>query len=175
MIKLMDFDVAQPGVVTIYADTKAEVPATAAALKAELEGDLTDRWDSEIAAGSLIYTSSLDVGFVKGDGSVAFVGDTPTPPAEPATVTITSEIDEAYVVYIDAEDDTMKTEHYTTTGEFELSVPDGSLIAVIPGGIASGGSVTTTADAEVFGSADENGQYCKAVLIEGDTAISLGW
>lgn len=82
MIKLLDFDVAQPGVVTIYADTKEEVPATAEALKAALEGDLTNRWDSDIAAGSLIITSTFDVAFVRSDGLIQWKGEDPVESAD---------------------------------------------------------------------------------------------
>ena len=82
MIKLLDFDVAQPGVVTIYADTKEEVPETDEALKAALEGDLTNRWDSDIAAGSLIITSTFDVAFVRSDGLIQWKGDEPVEPED---------------------------------------------------------------------------------------------
>lgn len=174
MVKLLDsFQVGDAFVCTLFADTKAEVPETAEGIE-ELVGDVC----APISAGTLIITSAFETAFVRSDGLIQWKGDpAPTPPAVPATVTITMQSGfKCRVGYSDANDDnTLKSVTYTTSGDYELTVPSNSTIFVVPGdGAMSGGQVITTADSEAVYYSPDNGAAYTIVRIEEDTAITIG-
>lgn len=161
-------------VCTIFADTKAEVPETAEGIE-ELVGNVC----APLSAGTLIITSAFETAFVRSDGLIQWKGDpAPTPPAVPATVTITMQSGvKCRVGYLDANDDnTLKSAFYTTSGDYELTVPQNSTIFVVPGdGAATGGNVMTTATTETVYQNSDNGAPYTIVLIEEDTAITIGY
>lgn len=89
MIQLLDVNPVSKGVATIFADTKTEVPETAAALFAALEpNEWTKKLNPGLAAGTIIITSTFDVAFVRSDGMIQWKGEEPpTPPGPGETVT----------------------------------------------------------------------------------------
>jgi len=179
MIKLLDFRREDPSSALLYADTKAEVPASAEGFEGLIEGDLTQFFDTIPGAGTLIITSAFETAFVRSDGLIQWKGDpAPTPPAVPATVTITMQSGlKCRVGYLDANDDnTLKSVTYTTSGDYELTVPQNSTIFVVPGdGAATGGNVITSATTETVYQNSDNGAPYTIVIIEEDTAITIGY
>ena len=75
MIQIVDVNPVLKGNVTIYADTKDEVPGTLDELKAVLAPNKTAALAGDIAAGSLIYTSALEVAFVRSEGVIQWKDD----------------------------------------------------------------------------------------------------
>lgn len=75
MLKLIDYDKADPTIATIYADTKEEVPETADGIRASLEGDLMQIYGTDPGAGTMIITSTFDVAFVRSDGLIQWKGE----------------------------------------------------------------------------------------------------
>jgi len=84
MIQLLDVNPVSKGVATIFADTKTEVPETAAALFAALEpNEWTKKLNPGLAAGTMIITSTFDVAFVRSDGLIQWKGEEPPVPPVP--------------------------------------------------------------------------------------------
>jgi hypothetical protein len=73
MIYVTESNPRMRGLVTIYADTKTEVPETASALLAALTpNEYSKNVKDGIAAGSVIWTAALDAGVVKANGSIVW-------------------------------------------------------------------------------------------------------